>query len=455
MIKLTVEQIAKLAGGTALGNGEVVSVAIDSRKVIPGSLYIAIKGQRLDGHAFIREACERGASAVMAHDDCDCAVPVVRVDDTTKALLRFAGAYRDMFHPFLIGLTGSVGKTSTKDMTYCALSESRNAIKTDGNLNNHIGMPLNLLRLDESVEAAVIEMGMSARGEISRLTRAAKPDAAIITNIGISHIGLLGSRQEILNAKMEIVEGMKSGGTLILNGDDDMLSTVTEPEGIKIVRYSLLGEADVSAKVLREGDNHSEVRVKTADGEYDMIVPVSGRHNVYNALGAFTAALVAGSTPDDAIRGIGNFRPAAMRQSVYDKGGITVIEDCYNAAPDSMSAALSLLSKTGKGRRVAVLSDMVELGDYSAAAHERVGREAASVADLLMIYGQFAADYERGFDSVAERRGKVEIFPDKRALTEALKNVLVEGDTVLFKASRAQRLEEVIADVFAEDEKRG
>lgn len=450
MIRLTVEQIAKLAGGTAIGSGEAVSVAIDSRKVIPGSLYIAIKGQRLDGHAFINEACERGASAVMAHDDCSCAVPVVRVDDTTKALLRFAGAYRDMFSPFLIGLTGSVGKTSTKDMTYCALAESRNTIKTDGNLNNHIGMPLNLLRLDETVEAAVIEMGMNARGEISRLTRAAKPDAAIITNIGISHIGLLGSRQEILNAKMEIVEGMKPGGTLILNGDDDMLSTVTEPDGIKIIRYSLLGEADVSAKVLREGDNHSEVRIKTADGEYDMIVPVSGRHNVYNALGAFTAALVAGSSPEDAIRGIGNFRPAAMRQSVYDKNGVTVIEDCYNAAPDSMSAALSLLSKTGHGRRIAVLSDMVELGDYSPAAHERVGREAASVADLLMIYGNFTADYERGFNSVADRRGRVEIFPDKRALTEGLKNTLREGDAVLFKASRAQRLEEVIADVFAE-----
>ena len=453
MIKLTVEQIAKLAGGVAIGNGEVVSVAIDSRKVIPGALYIAIKGQRLDGHAFIREACERGASAVMAHDDCDCAVPVVRVDDTTKALLRFAGAYRDMFSPFLIGLTGSVGKTSTKDMTYCALAESRNTIKTDGNLNNHIGMPLNLLRLDESVEAAVIEMGMNARGEISRLTRAAKPDAAIITNIGISHIGLLGSRQEILNAKMEIVEGMKPGGTLVLNGDDDMLSTVTDPEGIKIVRYSLLGDADVSAEILREGDNHSEVRIKTASGEYDMIVPVSGRHNVYNALGAFTAATVAGAEPLSAIRGIGNFRPAAMRQTVYDKDGVTVIEDCYNAAPDSMSAALSLLSKTGNGRRIAVLSDMVELGDYSPAAHERVGREAASVADLLMIYCKFAADYERGFNSVAGRRGSVVIFPDKPALTRGLRETLREGDAVLFKASRAQKLEEVIEEVFAEERK--
>ncbi len=377
----------------------------------------------------------------------------MRVDDTTKALLRFAGAYRDMFSPFLIGLTGSVGKTSTKDMTYCALSESMNAIKTDGNLNNHIGMPLNLLRLDETVEAAVIEMGMNARGEISRLTRAAKPDAAIITNIGISHIGLLGSRQEILNAKMEIVEGMKTGGTLVLNGDDDMLSAVTEPEGIKIIRYSLLGDADVSGRILREGDNHSEVRIKTASGEYDMIVPVSGRHNVYNALGAFTAATVAGAEPLSAIRGIGNFRPAAMRQTVYEKDGVTVIEDCYNAAPDSMSAALSLLSKTGNGRRIAVLSDMVELGDYSPAAHERVGREAASVADLLMIYGRFAADYERGFNSVAGRRGSVVIFPDKPALTQGLKETLHEGDAVLFKASRAQRLEEVIEEVFAEGRK--
>lgn len=448
MIKLGIKEAARLAGGTANGDGEITSVVIDSRKVVPGSLYIAIKGQRLDGHAFVAEACEKGAAAVMAHADCDCSVPVIRVEDTTAALLRFAGAYRDMFTPFLIGLTGSVGKTSTKDMTACALSDSRKTIKTDGNLNNHIGMPLNLLRLDETVEAAVIEMGMNARGEISRLTRAAKPDAALITNIGISHIGMLGSRREILNAKMEITEGIKQGGTLIVNGDDDMLSTVSAPDGLKLVRYSLLGDEFVSGRIVREGDAHSEVRVKTASGEYDMIVPACGRHNVYNALGAFTAAIVAGAEPESAIRGIAEFRPAAMRQSVYERNGVTVIEDCYNAAPDSMSAALSLLSKTGSGRRIAIFSDMVELGDYSPAAHERVGREAASVADCVMAYGRFADDYRRGYESVSDRRGAIEVFGDKQELTKALKENVREGDTVLFKASRAQRLEEVIEAVF-------
>jgi len=447
MTELTVREVAALAGGIAVGEGSVNSVVIDSRKVVPGSLYIAIKGQRFDGHAFVSEACQRGAAAVMVHSDVECSVPVVKVADTQEALLNFGGNYRDKFSPFLIGLTGSVGKTTTKDMTACALSQSRRTIKTQGNLNNNIGMPLNLLRLEADVEAAVIEMGMNSRGEIERLSLAAKPDAALITNIGISHIGMLGSRKEILNAKMEILAGLKEGAPLILNGDDDMLSGVTREDG-RIIRYSLLGDADVTGKIVGESDTHSEVCVSVNGSCYDMLVPVTGRHNVYNALGAFSAALSAGVSAESAIVGIAEFRPMAMRQRVYEKNGITVIEDCYNAAPDSMSAALSLLARTGKGRRIAVFSDMAELGDYSPSAHEKVGREAAGVVDILAVYGEYAADYIRGFESAACKKGEVMRFEDKDAIVEGLKDILTEGDSVLFKASRIQKLEEVISALF-------
>lgn len=449
MMKLPIGEVAALAGGSVNGEGNVSSVVIDSRKVVPGSLYIAIKGQRFDGHAFVAEACNRGASAVMVHSDVECTVPAIKVDDTQEALLRFGGNYRDKFTPFLIGLTGSVGKTTTKDMIACALSKSKRTIKTEGNLNNTIGMPLNLLCLDDSVEAAVIEMGMNSRGEIERLSRAAKPNAALITNIGISHIGMLGSRNEILNAKMEILSGMKENAPLVINGDDDMLSTIVGKNGIKTVRYSLIGDADIVGKIVCESDNHSEVRVITANGEYEMVVPVTGRHNVYNALGAFSAALCAGVTPESAISGIADFRPMAMRQSVYEKNGVTVIEDCYNAAPDSMSAALSLLSKTGKGRRIAVFSDMAELGDYSPAAHEKVGAEAAPVADILVVFGEYASDYMRGFEKAYEKKGQALVFESREELISGLKDILEEGDSVLFKASRICKLEEVIAAVFS------
>lgn len=449
MIRLTLKEIAELAGGTAVGDAEVTSVVIDSRKAVPESLYIAIKGQRLDGHAFIDGAAELGAAAAMIHCDCECNIPYVKVDDTTKALLRFAANYRNKFNPIMIGLTGSVGKTSTKDMTACAVSTKYNTIKTQGNFNNHIGMPLNLLRLDESVEAAVIEMGMSARGEIERLTTAVKPDIGIITNIGISHIGMLGSRQEILNAKMEIIEGIKKGGTLILNGDDDMLSTVKEAKGLNIIRYSLVrDDVDVKGKITEEADTYSMVTVSCPLGKYKMIVPVHGRHNVYNALAAFTAAVAAGVTPEDACRGISEFVPMAMRLNVYEKEGITIIEDCYNAAPDSMSAALSRLSVTGFGRKVAVFSDMLELGDYSPEAHMKVGREAASVVDCLYVYGAYAEYYKKGFEESGTDK-EIKIFDDKKTLTEFLKTSLKAGDTVLFKASRLQKLEEVIEEVFA------
>lgn len=449
MVKLTLKEIAELAGGTAVGDAEITSVVIDSRKAVPQSLYIAIKGQRLDGHAFIDGAAELGAGAAMIHCDCECGIPYVKVDDTTKALLRFAANYRNRFSPVMVGLTGSVGKTSTKDMTACALSKKYSTIKTQGNFNNHIGMPLNLLRLDGSVEAAVIEMGMSARGEIERLTTAVRPDIGIITNIGISHIGMLGSRQEILNAKMEIIEGMKKGGTLILNGDDDMLCTVKEAKGLNILRYSLVrDDVDVKAKITDEADDHSDVTVNCPLGEYRMTVPVHGRHNVYNALAAFTAAVTAGVSPEAACEGIAEFSPMAMRQSVYVKDGITVIEDCYNAAPDSMSAALSKLSVTGEGRKIAVFSDMLELGDYSPEAHEKVGKEAGERADCLYTYGSFAEYYKKGFNQTGNGKEAV-IFEDKKELTEFLKKSLRQGDTVLFKASRLQKLEEVIEEVFA------
>ena len=324
------------------------------------------------------------------------------------------------------------------------MSESRTTLKTEENFNNEIGMPLTLLRLDKTHENAVIEMGMNARGEIERMSLAARPDAVMITNIGISHIGMLGSRDEILNAKIEITSGLKSGGKVIINGDDELLSSTDKLSGMNVMRYALETPADVKGEIIREGDGFSEVKVSYLSGEYKMLVPLSGRHNVYNALGAFSASVVSGVTPQAAIRGISKFKSGIMRQNIYERRGITIIEDCYNAAPDSMSAAFELLKTTATGRKIAVLSDMLELGEYSHEAHKKVGAAAAKTADECFVFGEFSESYREGYGD------SIHIYPGKEELTNGLKDSIREGDTVLFKASRGLRLEEVIKAVFGE-----
>lgn len=447
MRKFTTEEIAAATGGIASGHAEVTSVVIDNREAVPGSLFIAIRGERLDGHQFIEKAVEAGASAVMCSKDVSCGVPTIKVKDTTQGFLDLAGSYRNEFDIPVVGLTGSVGKTTTKEMIWCVLNAKYCAHKTYFNWNNEIGLPKVLLGLEPEHTAAVIEMGMNHKGEISRLTRIARPTMAVITNIGVSHIENLGSRDGILAAKLEILEGMEPGSTLILNADNDKLSTV-ERDDFAIKHFAVHHDADVRAENIHYLDDSTEFDAVTENGRTRVVIPTTGEHNVYDALAAFTVGLELGIAPESCSEALKNYAPAGMREKIEDAGGVTLIEDCYNASPDSMKAlaeTLTLKGAPGK-RKIAVIADMLELGDYSEEAHRRAGKYMADAkVDMLMTYGpmsKYAAEEARANGLV-----RVFDFDDKEDLTRQLIGMIKPGDVVAFKGSRGMKLEEVIEKV--------
>jgi len=450
MRTFTTEEIAKATGGTTTGHAEVTSVVIDNREVLPGSLFIAILGERLDGHQFIPAAIEAGASAVMAHKDVECSVPVIRVADTTQGFLDLAGSYRNEFDIPVVGLTGSVGKTTTKEMIWCVLKARYNAHKTHLNWNNEIGLPKVLLGLDPSHTAAVIEMGMNHKGEISRLSKTARPTVGVITNVGVSHIENLGSREGILAAKLEILDGMEPGTPLILNKDNDLLQTV-RCDDHPIRWFGIASEdADVRAEDIQYLDDHTEFTAVAGEERVFVSLPTTGEHNVYNALAALAAGLETDIPLAEGACALEAYKPAGMRENIVEKGGVTVIEDCYNASPDSMKAlAETLMLKGLPGRRkIAVIGDMLELGDYSEQAHRQAGKYMADAkVDLLLTYGplsQYAAEEAR-----ANGLLRVFDFTDKDELAEKLIAMLKPGDVVAFKGSHGMHLEDIIERVYA------
>ena len=456
MRTFTTEEIARATDGVASAHAEITSVVIDNREAVPGSLFIAIRGERLDGHQFVPAAVEAGAAAVMVSKEIETSVPTVTVKDTTQAFLDLAGSYRNEFDIPVVGLTGSVGKTTTKEMIWCVLNAKYHAHKTYKNWNNEIGLPKVLLGLDPSHTAAVIELGMNHKGEISRLSKTARPTVAVITNVGVSHIENLGSREGILAAKLEILDGMEPGAPLILNRDNDMLATVTETD-FPITWFGIRSEdADVRAEDIAYLDSSTEFTAVTKNGKTRVALPTTGEHNVYDALAAIAAGLAVGIPLEEAGAALEQYRPAGMREHVVEKGGVTVVEDCYNASPDSMKAlAETLMLKGAPGRRkIAVIADMLELGSYSEEAHRRAGKYMADAkVDLLMTYGPLS----RYAAEEARENGLLRVFDfeDKEELTAKLSRMLRPGDVVAFKGSRGMKLEEVIEQVYAalEEEK--
>ena len=449
MRTFTTEEIALATGGKASDHAEITSVVIDNREAVPGSLFIAIIGERLDGHKFAEAAVEAGASAVMCSKEMNLPVPTILVEDTSKAFMDLAHSYRKEFDIPVVGLTGSVGKTTTKEMIWCVLNAKFHAHKTYKNWNNEIGLPKVLLGLSPEYTAAVIEMGMNHKGEISRLTRAAEPTLAVLTNVGVSHIENLGSREGILAAKLEILEGMKKGSALIINSDNDMLSTV-DPEDFKVMHFAIKDTAaDVVAEDIEYLDNSTEFTAKTPAGTCRVTLPTTGEHNVYDALAALAVGVSLEIPLEDAAAALHNYRPAGMRENIVEKGGVTVIEDCYNASPDSMRAmAETLKLKSAQGRRkIAVIGDMLELGSFSEEAHRQAGKYMADAkVDLLMTYGplsKFAAEEAR-------KNGLVRVFDfdSKKQLSERLISMIKPGDVIAFKASNGMHMEEVIENVY-------
>lgn len=447
-MKLTLNEIAK-ALGTELQSDKVITrISMDSRDVDENTLFFAIKGERFDAHDFSKQVEENGAAALVCHKKVDVSCPVIYVEDTKKALLDLSCYYRKKFKDLiLIGLTGSVGKTTTKEMTACVMATKYKTLKTEGNFNNEIGMPKTLFRLDESIECAVIEMGMSEFGEISALTNAALPDAAIISNVGVSHIENLGSRDGIFKAKMEMLEGLKKGGPLVLNGDNDKLSTVKNDD-FDVIFFGIENEnAHVRAVDIVEKDLQTEFKVVGIYGEQKVTIPTVGIHNVYNALSAICIGANFGISLESAANGLKDYVPSGMRQRIKKIANITFIEDCYNASPDSQKAALNSLCTVASGRKIAVLGDMLELGSFTETAHRTVGEYAAEQKiDYLFTFGEssrFMADSAKlsGLENVFE-------FTDKEELASALLRTIKDGDTVIFKASRGMKLEEVFNIIY-------
>lgn len=446
METLRVSEIAKVCGGEFNIDTEITSVAIDTRKIEKGCLFICIKGERFDAHRFIDEAFEKGAAAVMISEDVKIDKPYIKVDDTAKQMLSLAGYYRSKFDIPIVALTGSVGKTTTKEFTHLVVNSKYKAIKTLGNLNNEIGLPQMLFMLDSSTEAAVIEMGMNHFGEIHRLSTATQPTVGIITNIGVSHIENLGSREGILEAKLEILDGLKKGAPLLLNGDNDLLSTVKNDD-YKIYFYAVDNDADFKAVDIKENPNTTSFTVQYFGKEQKITIPAIGKHNVYNALAAFAVGILLDIDAETAADALKNYEPSGMRQKVVEINGITSIEDCYNASPDSMKAGITTLAGIQACKKIAVLSDMLELGEYSEQAHYDVGTMAAeNKIDYLLCVGSDAKYIVDG----ARDNGllKAYLFDSKQSLTDKLFEIAEKGDAVLFKASRGMKLEEVISEIY-------
>lgn len=462
MERITLREIAGYCSAKAYKadlKATVEGISIDSRSIKRGELFIPIIGERFDGHNFIDQARAAGAVAVLSSRK-DNTPGTLYVEDTLQALLDIARGYRKRFSAKVIALTGSAGKTTTKEMIAAVLSEFAPTLKTEGNLNNLVGLPLSLLRLASGHRAAVFEMGMNHYGEISRMTRAALPDIAVITNIGTAHMEYLGSREGILRAKTEIFEGLGDEGTVILNGDDRMLWELRGKLPFRTVFYGLENKScDITAgNVSQDNREGTRFSVKTPADEMDLFLPAIGHHNILNALAAVAVALeytrekaksaVPAEVKQAVALGLSRFRSAAMRQNIINAGGLTIIDDCYNANPDSMSAALGVLrTYHSGGKRIAVLGDMLELGDYSEQAHRSLGEEAARSCDHMLLFGNASEHTMLGAIQSGKPTSAISHFDSREELARELIGLAGKGDVILIKGSRGMKLE-IVRDIL-------
>ena len=460
---LTMTELAQICGGMLCCVGGEVNrdmpfryVCTDSREAQQGSLFVALGGDRVDGHDYIAAAVSSGNECVLCErlpEVGDRRYVAVVVDDSLKAIGELAKAYDRRLTHRKVAITGSVGKTTTKEFVAAVLAEGFRVHKTEGNYNSTLGMPLSLLSLQNDTEASVLEMGMSGFGEIEYMSRIAEPDIAIVTNIGSSHMEYLGSRENICHAKMEIVKGLKKGGTLLLNGDEPMLRAYLTP-GVDPVFVGIDAPADFRAMNIREGIGRTVFDVcyhgKTI---HNVVIPTMGRHNVYAALFAYAVGVRMNLDDQSIIDGLNRYRPVGMRQNVYNIGDITVIEDCYNASPESMRAAINVLqslsSQKKAGRMAAVLGNMYELGEDAERFHEEIGLYFAKQGgSLLYTFGQTAEQIALGATLGGMQPENIYRNGDTQnpQLTgEMLLHSLCPGDTLLVKASRGAAAERILA----------
>ena len=458
MKELTLSQIAAWCGAALpeeQKNIRITGVESDSRAIAPGDLFIALKGERVDGHDFLAAAAKNGAAAALVSHPVETELPCLIVEDTLRAYGAIAAGYRELLGLRVIGITGSVGKTTTKEMIACVLEGSFQTARTDGNHNNNLGLPMTIMHISEQTQVAVLEMGMNHFGEMEYLTGIAKPDIAVITNIGTMHIEHLGSREGILQAKLEIMRGVPPLGIGVFNGDEPLLWNIRADGGHKKYYFGLENQAcDVIADDVQELEDGMRFVVKGFGHQFEVFVPSAGRHSVYNALAAVTTALLLGVKPEQIQSRMESFRNTGMRQRIYQQNGMTIIEDCYNAGPESMQAALEVLGNYHtEGRHIAVLGDMLELGGRSSAEHYRIGRLAAEKADMLFTYGHHSLRTVTGAITGGMPPKCAEHFDTHEDLAHVLKTRAAEGDVLLFKGSRGMKMERAL-HLFLDDEEK-
>lgn len=455
MKELTLKQIAEWCGGIVspeYENTVVTGVQSDSRHIKPGDLFVALQGARTDGHVYVKTAITDGAAAALVSRPM-AGVAAIQVEDTLLAYGDIARNYRMLLGAKVVGITGSVGKTTTKEMTACAIGENFRTCKSEGNHNNQLGLPMSIMQMREDTQVAVLEMGMNHAGEMQYLASIAQPDIAVITNIGTMHIEQLGSREGILQAKLEIVKGLAPEGVCVFNGDEPLLWNIRDVGTHHKYFFGVENSAcDVTASDIQELDDGMRFKVTGLGQQFELFVPVMGRHTVYNALAAVTVALLLNVKPEKIQARLCDFQNTGMRQKIYTQNGVTIIEDCYNAGPESSEAALNVLAgiKTS-GKRIAVLGDMLELGNRSAAEHYRIGRLAVKAADMLFTYGRHSVRTITGAITGGMNPKNAEHFDTHEDLARMLKMRVSEGDVVLFKGSRGMKMERVL-QMFLKEE---
>lgn len=452
MKNMSLQKIAAACGGTYCGSAdlserEVSSVVIDSRKAEKDSLFVAIKGARVDGHSFIPQVMKKGALCAVSEQDLgDVPYPYIKVGSCEQALKDIAEHYRRSLDIRVVGISGSVGKTSTKEMIASVLGQKFNVLKTEGNFNNEIGLPLTVFNIREEHEIAVLEMGISHFGEMTRLAKIARPDICVITNIGVAHIESLGSRDGILKAKTEMFKYMNPEGTIILNGDDDKLRGFVSENGVSPVYFGLDPSCPYHAeKTENKGLRGTDAEFVTPDSRFRAHISIPGGHMVYNALAGIAVGTALGMTPDEMARGIEALVPIAGRNNLIETERWSIIDDCYNANPASMKSSLDVLA-CADTRTVAILGDMFELGASEKEMHYEVGAYAAEKGiSVLICIGGLSAETARGARESSDGAAmEILHYSTKEDFFKEMNDVLKKDDTILVKASHGMEFTEIV-----------